>query len=300
MYLLQKLFQANNNPRIHLITSMLFVTRKDALKEMHKQVKIALGAPGPFDEDHQIEDSEDQIRISNLHFSNTWIISEIEDKPVRAQSDDLIPIGCEYTFAETEETIVGNGVDVYFPATMELGDYYDDEFYRYIISEDCGLAARAREKDLTDYGPLLESICGEPLRSLSAAFYGCQKMRVAPKIPESVTNMSCTFCNCEQLATAPKIPSGVGDLDYAFFGCRSLSVPPVVPESVTSMIRAFDGCTNLTGTLICNANPTECRNALMYTKITAIEGDCTEVTKVALLAELRFQRSQEAFLRAHS
>ena len=40
MYLLQKFFQANNNPRIHLITSMLFITRKDALKEMHKQVKI--------------------------------------------------------------------------------------------------------------------------------------------------------------------------------------------------------------------------------------------------------------------
>ena len=284
MYLLQKFFQANNNPRIHLITSKLFVARKDALKEMHKQVKTTLRAPGPFDEDAQIEDSEDQIRISCLHFSNTWIITAIKDEPVRAQSDDLIPIGCEYTFAETEETIVGNGVDVYFPSTMELGDYYDDEFYRYIISEDCGLAARAREKDLANYGPLLESICGEPLRSLSAAFYGCQKMRVAPKIPESVMNISCTFCYCEQLATAPKISSGVGDMDYAFFGCSSLSVAPAVPESVTSMIRAFDGCTNLTGTLICNANPTECRNALMYTKITAVEGSCSEETKAALLA----------------
>lgn len=284
MYLLQKFFQANNNPRIHLITSMLFVTRKDALKEMHKQVKIALGAPGPFDEDPQIEDSEDQIRISNLHFSNTWIISEIEDKPVRAQSDDLIPVGGKYIFAKTKEVIVGNGVDVYFPEEMQPGDQYCDEFYWYIFRKEYGLSVMTRQRDLANYGPLLESICGKPLKNIGGTFYGCKKMRVAPKIPETVTNMARAFRDCEQLATAPEIPSGVGDMNYAFFGCRSLSVPPVVPESVTSMIRAFDGCTNLTGTLICNANPTECRNALMYTKITAIEGSCTEVTKVALLA----------------
>lgn len=281
MYLLQKFFQANNNRDVNLITSKLFISQKDARREMHKQAKAAF--TGIFGEDAEFKDSGNQIRISGIHFDNIWIVSEIEDKPVRVQSDDLIPIGCKYTFAETEETIVGNGVDVYFPSTMELGDYYDDEFYRYIISEDYGLAARAREKDLVDYGPLLESICGEPLRSLSAAFYGCQKMRVAPKIPESVMNMSYTFCDCKQLATAPKIPSGVDDMNYAFRGCRNLSAAPVIPENVTFMDNAFEGCLNLSGTLVCNANPDFCEKALLGTLITAIKGSCSEETKARLL-----------------
>ena len=284
MYLLQKFFWANNNRDVNLITSKLFIAHEDALREMHKQAKTAL--TGIFDEDAEFEDSGDQVRISGI-FDNIWIVSEIEDEPVRKQSDELIPIGGEYTFAKTKETIVGNGVDVYFPEEMQLGDHYDDEFYRYIFGVECGLSATARKRDLANYGPLRESVCGEPLKNIDGAFYGCKKMRVAPKIPETVTSMARAFTDCEQLATAPEIPSGVSDMAYAFCGCSNLSAAPVIPEGVTFIDDAFKGCTNLSGTLVCNANPDFYEKVLLGTRITAIEGSCFEVIKIRLRRTLK-------------
>ena len=46
---------------------------------------------------------------------------------------------------------------------------------------------------------------------------------------------------------------------------------------------AFCDCTSLTGTLICNANPMSYGSALYNTKVNAIEGSCSDATKIELL-----------------
>lgn len=170
------------------------------------------------------------------------------------EAGDLIPVGCRYIFAKSGETLVGNGVDVYFPATMQPDDYFEAKYYRYTYSDTTGLSVKVRKKNLVNYGPLLESICGEPLRSIRSAFYGCRKMRVAPEIPETVTDMIFAFVGCKMLAKAPKIPSGIKSMGYTFCDCESMrsyagSTDPdgdfsgyKIPDGLSNMMGTFSGC----------------------------------------------------------
>lgn len=170
------------------------------------------------------------------------------------EAGDLIPVGCRYIFAKSGETLVGNGVDVYFPSEMQPDDYFEDKYYQYTYSSVKGLSVKVRKKNLVNYGPLLESICGEPLRSIRDAFYGCRKMRVAPEIPETVTDMLFAFVGCKMLAKAPKIPSGVKSMGNAFSNCESMhsyagSTDPdgdfsgyKIPDGLSSMMATFSGC----------------------------------------------------------
>lgn len=173
------------------------------------------------------------------------------------EAGDLIPVGCRYIFAKSWETLVGNGVDVYFPATMQPNDRFVDKFYRYTLRSAEGLSAEVLQSNRTKYGPLLESICGEPLRSIRSAFYGCRKMRVAPEIPETVTDMLFAFVDCKMLAKAPKIPSGVKSMGYAFDHCESMrsyagSTDPdgdfsgyKIPDGLSNMMATFSGCRSM-------------------------------------------------------
>ena len=87
-------------------------------------------------------------------------------------------------------------------------------------------------------------------------FFDCTSLTTAPEIPSSVTNMNFTFYDCTSLTTVPEIPSSVTDMGSTFSGCTSLTTAPEIPSSVTDMEYTFFGCTSLTGNLVINANPT--------------------------------------------
>lgn len=242
MYLMQNFFQTPDCG-LNLITSLLFSDHEEACEEMRKQAKDALTKyrnENRSGEKFELEDDGDQVHVKGICFRDSWIVSEIGDEPTRRQSKDLIPEGCKYIFAGAKKTLVGNGVDVYFPATMKPNDCFEDKFYRYTYDENDGLSVKVLRKDRAVYGPLLKSICGKPLKSMYMAFHGCKEMRVAPEIPESVTNMSCAFCYCEQLATTPNVPAGVTQMSFAFCGCDSLTVAPLIPDGVDNINSIFD------------------------------------------------------------
>ena len=120
--------------------------------------------------------------------------------------------------------------------------------------------------------------------SMMGTFSHCTSLVAAPAIPDSVTNVAYTFSGCVNITEAPAIPNRVTNMHSTFQNCTSLANAPAIPANVTDMDMAFYCCNSLTGTLICDANPTSYDRALYDTKITAIEGSCTEETKAALLA----------------
>ena len=157
------------------------------------------------------------------------------------------------------------------------------------------------------------------VKDMWSTFEGCGSLVKAPEIPSGVRVMFCTFHDCESLVSAPvlpdnvmslygtfhgcvslksyagstdtggdfskfRIPAGVGIMQSAFRDCKSLVTAPVIHGNIIEMLWAFSGCTSLTGTLVCHANPANYRDALNGTKITAIEGSCSEKTKHTLLA----------------
>ena len=79
-----------------------------------------------------------------------------------------------------------------------------------------------------------------------AAFSGCTKLEVAPIIPEGVINMNYAFCNCTSLITAPTMPSSVTTMKGTFYGCTSLEKTPKMLNGVTDMYETFRNCTSLT------------------------------------------------------
>ena len=157
------------------------------------------------------------------------------------------------------------------------------------------------------------------VKDMWLTFKGCKSLVKAPEIPSGVRVMYFTFSDCESLVSAPvlpdsvmslygtfhgcvslksyagstdtdgdfskfRIPACVGIMQSAFGDCKSLVTAPVIQGNIIAMLRTFSGCTSLTGTLVCHANPADYRDALNGTKITAIEGSCSEKTKHTLLA----------------
>lgn len=85
-----------------------------------------------------------------------------------------------------------------------------------------------------------------PIVSMKGTFYGCTNLKIAPKIPSSVTDMSWTFDGCSNLTTVPTIPDGVTNMSWTFSGCSNLTKAPTIPNNVTNLRYAFSSCTNLT------------------------------------------------------
>ena len=118
---------------------------------------------------------------------------------------------------------------------------------------------------------------------MSLAFDGCEQLTEAPRIPDGVSSLEGAFCGCKKLVEAPKIPESVSSLQETFTGCESLTTAPEIPKSVNHLEETFAGCTAMEGTLVCHANPTTFENALRGTQIPAIEGSCSEETKIKLM-----------------
>ena len=185
---------------------------------------------------------------------------------------DLVDMYAEYGYTEGQ-----------LKAEMGLTE---ETFEPAILGE--GWNARAIDKTKSEYGPILESINGEPITSLAYTFQDCTSMVVAPKVPNSITNMEGTYSWCSSLEEAPILPSGVtnvnhtfayctnlktytgsndadGDfsgyrlpntihsLDSTFSGNKQMTIAPVIPSSVETLSLTFNGCTSLTDITIPNS-----------------------------------------------
>ena len=112
------------------------------------------------------------------------------------------------------------------------------------------------DKTLTEYGPILESINGAPITSLSGTFYGCTNMETAPVIPKHVETLYEAFFNCSLLVTAPDLDgcTDLTNMSGTFYGCTNMETAPAIPISVTVMFNTFKGCSALTGIITINGN----------------------------------------------
>lgn len=196
---------------------------------------------------------------------------------------DLIPVNTEYFIAETGETLIGDGISR-FPEKSKAGDRLHTADYDYYCHGDDEWNISVRDRKKSFYRPVLNSINNGVVDNITLAFYKCRNMIVAPEIPKSVTAMYAAFSGCNKLEKAPQIPDGVCFMDKAFRNCESLTTAPEIPKSVNHLEKTFAGCTAMEGTLVCHANPTTYEEALNETKITAIEGSCSEETKQKLMA----------------
>ncbi|MBO5798232.1 MAG: hypothetical protein J6R77_07830, partial [Clostridia bacterium] len=82
------------------------------------------------------------------------------------------------------------------------------------------------------YGPIAQSINGQPIGVLWMTFYGCKNLTAAPEIPEGVTSVSVAFYDCVSLETAPVIPASVQRLAGTFHNCTALTGDVVIHAAV--------------------------------------------------------------------
>jgi len=177
-----------------------------------------------------------------------------------------------------------------FPETPSIGDTYTYGNYEYRYNfyfHEFGASWQANASqngwavrcinNVADPGPIMESINGEPITSLSFTFDDCTALTDLSDfvIPSNVTSMLGTFSDCTSLTTAPEIPNGVTDMDNTFWGCTSLTTAPEIPSSVKNMGSTFFNCTSLTGTITINTTPSNYFQCLYNTRIREILGDCT-------------------------
>ena len=78
-------------------------------------------------------------------------------------------------------------------------------------------------------------------------FNGCSSLIEIPGIlPTYVTNMESAFFNCKTLETSPDIPENVINMKTTFYGCESLKIAPNIPNKVSTMYDTFYNCTSMT------------------------------------------------------
>lgn len=147
------------------------------------------------------------------------------------------------------ELHINNGI------TYKEGDVYSSGNYEYrykrsyiapgqYFTNPTGWSVRCIN-NVSNPGPILESINGEPITSMYRCFENCTSLIESPTIPNGVSNMGYAYYNCVNLAAAPVLPNGVTDMYNTFNKCINLLVAPVLPNGVTDMRETFNDCKNL-------------------------------------------------------
>lgn len=91
-----------------------------------------------------------------------------------------------------------------------------------------------------------------PVTSLKYTFTacnnGCEELKIAPKIPNTIKSMETAFYQCNNLTYASNIPNEVVNLRYTFALCSNLTSMPNIGANVEDFSGAFQNCTNLINT----------------------------------------------------
>ena len=83
------------------------------------------------------------------------------------------------------------------------------------------------------------------ITNMRGIFKGCTSLEIASAIPGNVTNLLAAFENCSILLEAPVLPDNAEDISWAFHGCTNLETAPVIPNKVKDMHATFNSCYNL-------------------------------------------------------
>ena len=81
--------------------------------------------------------------------------------------------------------------------------------------------------------------------NMHETFLSCKNLEKIYNIPNSVTTMESTFKECSKLVSVPNLPTNLENMAYTFHYCTNLINVPVIPDSVTNMSGTFQNCYNL-------------------------------------------------------
>lgn len=145
---------------------------------------------------------------------------------------------------------------------------------------------------------------------LSQAFHDCTSLRTSPKnsanvedlfiafgnsgitrLPDlthctKLTSLASAFYNCHNLVDISDfiVPQNVVSLNSMFSGSENIEKPFIIPEQITNISYMYKNCPKVKGTLFINASNIEhYTDAIKYTKIINIEGNCPKNIKNAIL-----------------
>ena len=176
---------------------------------------------------------------------------------------DKIPTGAEY-ITSTGQVLGENDA---FPTEPTTGDEYryGDYVYKYnysgassgkwneastgISAGDWGVLVADRTKE--SYGPVLSSICGKGITTLSSTFSQCINLQTLSsdfKIPASVVSTHKMFFLCNKMEKMPDtlhLPNGIQDITSMFMNCwkmKNISTNFRITSHITSTERLFSSC----------------------------------------------------------
>ena len=167
-----------------------------------------------------------------------------------------VPDGGKYTAADG--TVYNPGDEM--PETVTTGDRYSIGHYEYMYNYNMrqlgnwtintsqnGWGVRSYNKSGVP-DPILETINGEPVTNMNAAFHG-KGITEAPAIHSNIKDMSDAFYNCYSLKTAPDMSNAINvtNMSGAFQFCSSLSTVPNLANcsKLTNMSGTFGRCSSL-------------------------------------------------------
>ena len=82
--------------------------------------------------------------------------------------------------------------------------------------------------------------------SMGQTFYSCEKVVIAPEIPNTITNLNVCFYQSANLVTPPsKISNYARSQMWSYAGCSSLQAMPEMSKYAKNLQGAFDGCISL-------------------------------------------------------
>ncbi len=197
--------------------------------------------------------------------------TEPEDSPAKptepAGSEEvpaeqgIVPAECVYIDANGKEYLPGEEM----PAPT-YGDEFHTASYIYKLGyglwrqpnqegwslywaeryEGAGWGVQVTDTGLMVYPDVLSEINGRFVENMDYTYERCDKLLVAPQIPETVKTLMGTFYGCSVLIRPPVLPEGIVDLFDTFAYCYALIEMPRIPASVTSMTQTFHNCHALT------------------------------------------------------
>lgn len=96
------------------------------------------------------------------------------------------------------------------------------------------------------YGPILETIYGKPIVIAESTFLNCTKLKVTPRLPDTIVTACSVFQGCTSLVKVTNIPKDIINMDKGFAICTSLTVAPDFSyTAIKNLDYTFKGCTAL-------------------------------------------------------